>query len=206
MSKRKSTTTTTPGKAQVCDIAAEVWRIADHIEGAGMSSHARLSVMAMRRGPLLECIRAVYGEGPEYEIAPAPRIRLDGRAAQTPKTRPKNYLSSLSAEQLASGDGELLGYLNNILILCARATRKAAPETKIVSGLRAAAQGLRRWAGLNEEPDDLATITVVMDYYVVSRSTLKRAIQERKLTTYRRDGRGPHLLSLAAVGNIYPRR
>lgn len=57
-----------------------------------------------------------------------------------------------------------------------------------------------------ERPDDLATMTVVMDHYVVSRSTLKRAIQERKLTTYRRDGRGPHLLSLAAVGNIYPRR
>ena len=63
-------------------------------------------------------------------------------------------------------------------------------------------------AAVPEKPKDLITLEVAVKKYAVSRSTLKRAIDDDRLTSYRRKGcakNAKHQVSEAAVGRLWPR-
>ena len=57
----------------------------------------------------------------------------------------------------------------------------------------------------SDRPTDLITFTVAIRDYAVCRSTLERAVQAGELGSYRRKGRGRHLVSKADIEKIYDR-
>ena len=79
---------------------------------------------------------------------------------------------------------------------------------KIRRTLEKALTNARKLPAAPEKPKDLITLEVAVKKYVVSRSTLKRAIDDDRLTSYRRKGcakNAKHQVSEAAVGGLWPK-
>ena len=79
---------------------------------------------------------------------------------------------------------------------------------KIRRTLEKALTNARKLPAAPEKPKDLITLEVAVKKYVVSRSTLKRAIGDERLMSYRPKGsaeNAKHQVSEAAVGGLWPK-